>query len=218
VTIRGAGIGPVIVVSGAAGPDGIFPTQLAGVQVSFDGIPAPLLYVQEQQINTVVPWQVSEDYNSLFEGGTHVSVQIGGVATNTLTNQVTTAAPGIFVASAANQTAVLNQDGTLNSPSNPAAPGSIIAIYGTGGGPTSPPGQTGAISPLIPASLTQPVAVQIGGQNVKVIYAGAAPGLISGAIQINVLLPDTLPPGAAYDIGVTIGSLTSTMRPTIAVQ
>jgi uncharacterized protein (TIGR03437 family) len=218
VTIRGAGIGPAIGVSGAAGPNGMFPTQLAGVQVSFDGIPAPLLYVQEQQINTVVPWQVFEDYNSLYGGGTHVSVQIGGVATNTLMNPVTTAAPGIFVANAANQAAVLNQDGTLNSPSNPAAPGSIIAIYGTGGGPTSPPGQTGAISPLVPASLTQPVAVQIGGRNANVIYAGAAPGLISGAIQINVLLPDTLPPGAAYDLSVTIGSITSTMRPTISVQ
>jgi uncharacterized protein (TIGR03437 family) len=217
VTIRGAGIGPAIGVSGAAGPDGMFPTQLAGVQVSFDGISAPLLYVQEQQINTVAPWQVFGDYDTVNEGGTQVSVQIGGVATNTFTNQVTTAAPGIFAGSAANQAAVLNQDGTLNSPSNPAASGSIIAIYGTGGGPTSPAGQTGAISPLIQAPLTLPVAVQIGGRNVNVIYSGAAPGLISGVIQIDALVPDTLPPGN-YDLSVTIGSLSSPMRPTIAVQ
>jgi uncharacterized protein (TIGR03437 family) len=153
VTIRGAGIGPAIGVSGAAGPDGMFPTQLGGVQVSFDGYSAPLLYVQEQQINTVVPWFVAGDYDALNEGGTQVSVQIGGVATNTFMNPVTIAAPGIFVTSAANQAAVLNQDGTPNSPANRAAPGSIVAIYGTGGGATSPAGQTGAISPLIPDPL-----------------------------------------------------------------
>jgi len=218
VTIRGAGIGPVNGVSGEAGPDGMFPTELAGVRVSFDGMPAPLLYVQGQQINTVVPWGVAEDYNSTYEGGTQVSVQIGSVATNTFTVPLAAAAPGIFVSNAANQAAVLNQDGTLNSPSNPAAAGSIIAIYGTGGGATSPAGQTGALSPLIQAPLTLPVAVQIGGQTAKVVYAGAAPGLISGAIQINVLIPDTLLPGTAYDLGVTIGSIVSPMQPAIAVQ
>jgi len=218
VTIRGAGIGPASGVSGAPGPDGMFPTQLAGVQVSFDGQPAPLLYVQEQQINTVVPWGVAGDYNSSYEGGTKVSVQVGGVSTNTFTNPLAAAAPGIF-ANEANQAAVLNQDGTVNSPSNPAAAGSIIAIYGTGGGMTSPAGQTGDLSPLSQAALTLPVAVQIAGPNyAEVIYAGAAPGLISGLFQINVIVPDTLPGAANLNLSVTIGSVTSPGQPTIAVQ
>ena len=217
VTIRGAGIGPVSGVSGEAGPDGMFPRQLAGVQVSFDGIPAPLLYVQEQQINAVVPWEVAGDYNSMF-GETQVSVKVGGVATNMLTNPLTGAAPGIFTAGGSNQAAVLNQDGTPNSPANPAAPGSIISIYGTGGGPASPAGQTGALSPLSLSQLASPVAVQINEQNVDVIYAGAAPGLISGVFQINVRIPETMLPGTAYSLDVAIASVASPVQPTIAVR
>ncbi len=217
VTIRGAGIGPANGVSGEAGADGAFPTQLAGVQVSFDGFPAPLLYVQGQQINTVVPWEVAGDYNSTYAGGTEVTVRVGGVSTNTFTNPLAGSAPGIFVENAANQAAVLNQDGTLNSPSNPAAPGSVIVIYGTGGGQTSPAGQTGVLAPLIQAPLTLPTAVQIDGQNADVIYAGAAPGLISGALQINVRIPDGTPSGTA-SLGITIGSIASPAQPTIAVQ
>jgi uncharacterized protein (TIGR03437 family) len=147
-----------------------------------------------------------------------VSVKIGTVSTNTFINPLAAAAPGIFAVNAANQAAVLNLDGTLNSPSNPAAPGSIIAIYGTGGGATNPMGRTGEVAPLIQAPLTLPVAVQINGQNVDVIYAGAAPGLISGVIQINVRIPDTTPPGAAYYLGLSIGSIASPMQATIAVQ
>jgi uncharacterized protein (TIGR03437 family) len=218
VTIRGAGIGPVNGVAGKAGTDGVFPTMLAGVQVSFDGYPAPLLYVQGQQINTVVPWQVVWDYNSLYLGGTQVRVQVGSLSTNTFLNPLTSVAPGIFVIDAANQAAALNQDGTVNSPSNPAAPGSIIAIYGTGGGMTSPGGQTGALSPLSLAPLTLPVAVQICGLNAEVIFAGAAPGLISGVIQINVRVPE-MPGASPYcSLGVTIGSIASPSQPTIAVQ
>ena len=221
VTIRGAGIGPVEGVAGAPGPDGAYPNQLSGVQVSFDGQPAPLLYVQDQQINTVVPWSVAGDYNSTFGGGTEVSVRIGGVATNTFTNPLAAAAPGIFELSetnAPNQAAVLNQDGTVNSPSNPATLGSVVAIYGTGGGSTSQMEETGKLTPLTPDSLMLPVAVQIGGQNAPVMYGGAAPGLISGVFQINVLIPDTLPMGGSYDLSVTIGSVTSLSQPAIAIQ
>ena len=191
VTIRGAGIGPATGVSGKAGSDGTFPTQLAEVQVSFDGYPAPLLYVQGEQINTVVPWEVAGDYNSTYQGGTQVTVQSRRSRDKYVYEFVGRRGTGNFCENAANQAAVLNQDGTLNSPSNPAAPGSIIAIYGTGGGQTNPMGRTGALSPLIQAQLSLPVAVQIDGQNADVIYAGAAPGLISGAIQINVRIPHT---------------------------
>lgn len=158
-----------------------------------------------------MPW------SQAIKDATEVSVRVGGVATNTFTNSLAADAPGIFVTNAANQAAAVNQDGTPNSPSNPAAPGSIIAIYGTGGGPTNPAGQTGALSPLIQAPLTLSVTVQIDAQNAQVMYAGAAPGLISGVFQINILIPDTMPPGTAY-LSVTIESIASPTAPTIAVQ
>lgn len=203
VTIRGGGIGPMNGISGEPGSDGAFPTQLAGIEVYFDGFLAPLLYVQAQQINAVVPWEVGMDYNAVMNHGTQVSVEVNGVPTNTFMNPVVAAAPGIFVVNSANQAAALNQDGSLNSPMNPAAPGSTVAIYGTGGGPTNPAGQTGFLSPLMLAPLTYPVTAQIFGANAQVTYAGAAPGLISGAFQINIVIPKTTPAGN-WPVTVTI--------------
>jgi hypothetical protein len=80
-----------------------------------------------------------------------------------------------------------NQNGSINSTSNPETPGKIITFYGTGAGPTSPPGVTGGYAPLNASTLLAlPVTVTIGGINAPVIYAGAAPGLLSGFFQINV--------------------------------
>jgi uncharacterized protein (TIGR03437 family) len=47
--------------------------------------------------------------------------------------------PGLFSAdgSGFGQGYILNKDGTLNSPANPAAPGDKITIYATGVGPVS---------------------------------------------------------------------------------
>ena len=42
--------------------------------------------------------------------------------------------------------AILNQDNSLNGPGNPAAKGSIVQVYLTGEGQTSPQGVTGAIT------------------------------------------------------------------------
>src|SRR5690606_38918967 len=53
---------------------------------------------------------------------------------------VATASPGIFTASQNGQGAALalNQDGTVNGPSNPAPRGSVVTFFGTGQGPTNP--------------------------------------------------------------------------------
>jgi hypothetical protein len=56
VSLLGYGIGPEAGVS-ADGP--VLPTQLAGVQVSFGGIPVPLLYAQSNAINAQVPWELA---------------------------------------------------------------------------------------------------------------------------------------------------------------
>ena len=41
----------------------------------------------------------------------------------------------------------MNQDGTANGPSNPAAPGSIVTVWGTGFGTLDPSCATGAPNP-----------------------------------------------------------------------
>jgi uncharacterized protein (TIGR03437 family) len=96
---------------------------------------------------------------------------------------------------------VLNQDGTINSPFNPAQPGSVVSIWATGTGAESlplPPGQ------IAPAAVSSCYTCQIAstyrvdgdfefGTNggLPVLYAGAAPGSPAGVTQINFQLPQT---------------------------
>jgi uncharacterized protein (TIGR03437 family) len=111
------------------------------------------------------------------------------------------------------QGAIVNQDGTVNSPSNPAARGSIVSLFGTGGGGTSPGGVTGGFAPLSPPIfLTLGVAVQINQYQAQVEYAGVAPTLISGVFQVNVRVPEGVAPGMA-GVYLQIGGVGSTFPP-----
>jgi uncharacterized protein (TIGR03437 family) len=92
----------------------------------------------------------------------------------------------------------LNQDGSLNSPSNPAAGGSIVTVWATGAGISLAFGGDGAIaseleSPLLPVSvLNSGNANESGVYSLAVLYAGSAPELVTGALQVNFQLPANL--------------------------
>jgi uncharacterized protein (TIGR03437 family) len=206
VTLQGYGLGPVTaaVALGQAPVD-----QLGGTQVTFGGIAAPVFSAQSQQVTVQVPWQIAGQtstevvvtYNGGPPEGASASVPV----------VLATAAPGIF--------AVANSDGTLNSPSNPAKAGSLITIYGTGGGVTNPLGITGGLWPITASlpTLTLPVSVTIGGTNAMVLYAGSAPTLESGYFQINVALPSGLQASPAVNLVVTVGASSSLAVP-ISIQ
>jgi hypothetical protein len=137
VTIKGSNLGPPTPgVAGTILTSGFYATSVAGTQVTFDGVAAPLLYVSAGQINAVVPYALNNKTT------TNVQVSVNGIASSIRAFQVAPSAPGIFTvdASGSGQAAVINQDGTVNGPLNPAAPGSIIAIYATGEGQTTPSG------------------------------------------------------------------------------
>lgn len=206
VTLRGKGIGPATGVNAKSGPNG-FPTELAGVQVFFGDQAAPLLYVQSEQINAVVPWDTGE--NS-FNPVTSIEVKYNGASASSGVN-LTQIVPGIFLANATTQlAAATNADGTANSPTNPAKLGSVVTLYGTGGGPLNPPGADGLPWPSSPNSqFPVPVTAQINYVNATVTYAGSAPGLVSGIFQINVQIPDLSSPPPTVPITITIGGVTT---------
>jgi len=218
VTLEGAGIGPDVGVSGSPGPNDLLPTQLAGVQVFFDELAAPLLYVQGQQINAVAPWELAG------RESTQVRVVYNEASTNSVSVGLLPAVPGLFyLGYESQQGAILNADGTINSPSNPAKAGDIIALFGTGGGPTSSAGATGGYWGVSTNTLlTLPVTVQIGNVNSRVLYAGAAPALLSSIFQINVQIPsnlvETAEPGSSATIEVTMGSQGTRTTVTVAVH
>jgi uncharacterized protein (TIGR03437 family) len=110
--------------------------------------------------------------------------------------------------------AALNQDGSINSPSNPARPGSVVTLFASGGGAN----YSFADGAIVPMGIYDALAtVWAGGsRSFEVVFAGDAPGLVAGIMQINFRLPDALPPGGTLNFTVEIGGV-STGQNQIAV-
>jgi uncharacterized protein (TIGR03437 family) len=137
-----------------------------------------------------------------------------------ITIPVASASPAIFTTSQSGkgQGAILNQDGSFNALSTPAATGSTIVIYATGGGILTPAATDGSLAQTPFGKLSQPYSVRIGGLPAAVSYAGAAPGIIQGVIQINAVVPNGITPNATVPIDITIGGVTSPAGVTVAVR
>jgi len=140
---------------------------------------------------------------------TVVTVESGGVATPGLVFPVIAEDPGVFFiqpSSSKGQGAILNQDGTVNSISNPAALGSVISIFGTGMGALIPIPQDGEFIPDANHLIQQEVHVYFAGLDEgQIIYAGAAPTLVAGVMQINVRLPgasSSVPANQPTQVGI----------------
>jgi uncharacterized protein (TIGR03437 family) len=190
ISLTGFGIGPETGVAYQPGPQGQAPLALAGVQVSFDGQAAPLIYAQSRQINAVAPVELDG------RASTSIRVQYNGIAFGPVVVPVTFAAPELFRLhpGVSTRAAALNQDGTVNSSTNPAPRGSIVSLYATGFGLTTPGCLTGALNPPSAANLRATVSSWATPPGVpQVLYAGGAPTLLCGVEQINLRIPDQVP-------------------------
>jgi uncharacterized protein (TIGR03437 family) len=220
VSLFGANMGPAAGVGLQLANGGTSITNgLAGVQVLFDGNAVPLTYVSSVQINAIAPVGLAGKTSTV------VTVTYQGLTSNALTATVQAAAPGIFSAdgSGTGGGAILNQDYSLNVRLNPAARGSVIAIYLSGAGVTNPASVDGAVTGLTPPfpSVTQSVAVTMGGVPIpgqNIVYSGAAPGSVEGLTQIDVVIPSTVAPGPTVPIIVTIGGVASQTGITVSVN
>ena len=129
LTIFGTGLGP----TAAAVASDYSTTTLGGVSVTFGSLPAPLLDVSANHINVAVPL-VPEG-----PSGTVMQVTVNGVSSPPLQFPVVSANPSLFVIPGSFQSlfqefvaTALNADGSLNSPTNPAQPGSVITVFVNG--------------------------------------------------------------------------------------
>ena len=112
----------------------------------------------------------------------------------------------------------MNQNGTLNSASNPAAIASYISVYATGEGQTRPGGIDGK-----PADTPAPVPIAtvtatVGGLNADVQYAGGSPGALAGLLQVNVLVPQKIAAGPSVPIVLTIGGHPTQTGVTVSIK
>lgn len=185
VSFYGIGIGPSTALTAPTVPNGTIPRSLGGVQVLFDGAPAALLYAGPTQINAIVPSSVL----SKLQSQTAIQIVTPSGTIEGPAEPVDQYTPVVFT-DASTDALALNQDGTLNSPSNPAASQSIVSIWATGRGALSPYAvDDNMVNPsfqLLP--LSSPVSVLAGGLSLNTVYAGDAPGLPIGVIQINFQL------------------------------
>ncbi len=210
ITIFGMNLGPA---QGVGAPNGTVPATLAGSRVLVGGTAAPLLYVQANQINAVVPYGVPMD-------NVQVEVEVNETASNSLTLAVAPAAPAVFTVSVSGsgQAVVMNQDGSLNSPSNPASRKSVITFYAEGLGQTDPPGVDGQIAGSTPPKVVASVAVKIGGIDAQVQSAGGAPGAFAGLSQVVVSVPANAPTGGAVSLALTVAGVPGSDAITLAIQ
>jgi uncharacterized protein (TIGR03437 family) len=215
VAIYGSNFGPSTVV-GATPSGGAYPTTLSNTQVLFDGTPAPIIAVTSGQVNVMVPYGVSG------RASTAVQVSYLGVNSAAISYNVNATVPGIYTLNqtGSGQGAILDQNLSGNTSANPAAPGSVVAIYMTGEGITTPPSVTGQLAPTNGSGLNTPVltvTATVNGAPAQVQYAGSAPGLVYGVMQVNVQIPANAPAGS-LPIVITVGTTNTQTGVTVAVN
>ncbi|MCZ6750343.1 MAG: IPT/TIG domain-containing protein [Acidobacteria bacterium] len=179
------------------------PTTLAAVRVTVNGVNAPLYFVSPGQINIQVPFEtplgsdvpivVIRDEIPGPEWKATVELYALGVFTYERE-------PGV------RDPIITHADGRLVTPSDPARPGEVVIVYGTGIGGLENPPPTGAASLQEPlaTSLVEPQVILTGSSSEaagRSLFVGLAPGFV-GLIQMNIQLPDIRPPDAELKLGV----------------
>ena len=214
VTIYGSNIGPSPLVKGGLTASGTAIDTIAGdTQVFFDGVPAPVLYASSGQTSVMVPYGVAG------RPTTSIVLAYKGVKSVATTFNVVATAPGIYTLnqSGTGPGAILNQDlTTVPTAATPAPKGSTVAVYMTGEGLT-----IGNTDGTIATSLKSPVAnvtATVGGVPATVVYAGTSPGIVNGVMQVNVTIPATVTSGPTVPIVITVGTASTQLGVTLAVQ
>jgi len=205
MTFFGSNLGPTPAATFQL-ENGVVQKTVGGASITVEGKPAAMLYVSNNQINFVVPWSIRTDGAAV-----PVCITLSG-ATKCVQAGTTVATPGALTCFYdLNITCALNQDGSINSGSNGAAPDTFVALYMTGFGTVEGSLVDGGVAGLqlvkgsVTASTEPPpvggcglfaCAVAAGAQKtVFVDFAGAAPGLVLGANQINIKIPPDMSRG-----------------------
>lgn len=191
------------------------PVGIDDVSVAIGGRPAYVAYVSPTQINVLTP-------GDLPEGRAVVEVTRKGVRSPAATVQVGRLAPNLFMFDAAGRRyaaathpngAPVGRTDLYAGASQPARPGQVISLWGTGFGRTDPPWPEGQVLPG-PAPLVGVPVVTIGGATAVVQFAGLT---LTGVTQFNVVVPDGVPDGDAL-LRVTLEGTETQENAYIAVQ
>jgi uncharacterized protein (TIGR03437 family) len=199
------------------------PTQLAGLQVAVNGIPAPILFASDSQVKFQCP---------LLAPGTPLEIALVGTtgsAVSTAASTMLPAAPELFTYNATNQGVVLTGAAKKiamladpSVPSRPAQPGEILTIYASGLGDFAGILPAGAQVPSgAPILLTNHVRVIVGGVDLDPISATLAPNTV-GLSQVEIQLPAGVPTGPAVPLYLQVvlpdGTVLESNEVTVAID
>ena len=184
---------------------GLYPTDFGSSTVTFNGIPAPLLYVAPGQINAIVPYGVTGKTADV------VVTRFGRFSSAPFSVPLSDTSPGIFTSTlnGVGQGAILNYPKyNYNNADNPAPKGSVIVMFATGIGVWDPPVDDGRITgvfnrPVDDGRITlfanrftaKPVSLTIGGQPATIYYAGTSPYQLWGLLQLTAYVPTNIDSG-----------------------
>ncbi|MBI4909244.1 MAG: hypothetical protein HY820_36830 [Acidobacteria bacterium] len=225
ITIFGSALGPSAALI-ATPTNGVYPTTLgtpaAVVEflISNAWVPAPLIFVEANQIDCQVPFSLPAGPGQLLR------VTYNALTSSTFTFDGVAAMPGIFTtdSSGRGQAAALNYDPTtqkysLNAGATPAAKGAQLVFYVTGAGTLNPPlAADGAVVGTSPPALDNAPSVTIDGDAAAVISSSAVPGALGGLAQITVNVPNSVKAGKELTLVVVVSGQASANTATVAVK
>ena len=183
------------------------PTALGESCLTVNGIPVPLIFVSEKQVNAQLPFNI--------DGNATMILRTPGGVSDNFNLQILPNAPGVFrqqVEGLGEVPSIINiRNGGLVTGSNPVKREDRITIFLTGLGRTSPQIEEGLPSPDSPLAnaLVEP-KVSLGGHQLPIEFAGLTPGQV-GVYQINARIPVNVPTGLEVPLTIEQGSVTTSV-------
>jgi uncharacterized protein (TIGR03437 family) len=162
--------------SGLAGPGGDSVVQINGEAAAV--VSKSPFQIMAQVPPDLAPGPYPLSVQSPY-GSTQQTVQVAATAPAILpsSNKIIAGSPAYGM--------VVNQDGSMNSPSNPAQRGQQLTIYCTG---------LGAVDGSTPANAQTPVTIVLNGMSIDPVDAVLTPAFI-GLYQVDLPIPAVTPPG-----------------------
>ena len=198
----------------AAAQGGALPTELGGVQVTVNGIPAPLFFVSPTIVKAVVPYAVTGKFATF-------QVFRDAQPSNPVSVYVNLCSPGVFTTLPGGTGPAVAQhaDRTPVSAEHPAHAGQDLTLFLTGLGAVTPqvsdgaPGDPDRPNRIV---LEKKLVLFINGQRAPISLAALSPAL-AGVYEIRFQVPEGTPPGDYY-LGVDADPAGFSSQATIRVE
>jgi len=209
VSLFGPSIGPDTPATLELDDAGRVSSRLSEIRVLFNAMPAPLLYVSKNQINAVVPFGVA--------GLSQVSIQRSKGTARRICHACTPRSWSPHPESSRDLRALSPSIKTAQSTlarEHPAARHSVVSIFLTGAGLMTPVPADGTVPKLPYAKIALRVLID---GDAEILYAGDAPSLVEGVVQINFRLPELARDGLT-PLQIQIGNYWDTSFPQIWIR